>query len=133
MEIYIAATALMRDDGATLLVRKHGTSAFMQPGGKIDGDETPLSALQRELLEELDLAIQPEDAEYLGCFTAPAANEPDCIVKAEMFRLFTDKEIVPQAEIEEALWVYPASVHELRLAPLTSDKVLPHIWSVNGR
>lgn len=34
--IRIAAALLIGTDGRTLLVRKRGTQAFMQPGGKID-------------------------------------------------------------------------------------------------
>lgn len=127
MEIRIAAAAILRDDGATLLVRKRGTSAFMQPGGKIDGDETPVNALRRELFEELALHIQPQDAEYLGRFSAPAANEPGCLVTAEMFRVQINAEVEAQAEIEEFRWVYPGSQNELELAPLTRDMVLPAI------
>ncbi|KUP92858.1 hypothetical protein TRIHO_23090 [Tritonibacter horizontis] len=63
MEICIAAAAILREDGAILLVRKRGTSAFMQPGGKIDGLETPVNALRRELFEELALDLQPKEAE----------------------------------------------------------------------
>lgn len=100
----------------------------MQPGGKIDGDETPVAALQRELFEELALDIQPEDAEYLGCFFAPAANEPDCLVSAEMFRVQLDHDVQAQAEIEEVCWLRPGSEIQLELAPLTRDKVLPAIW-----
>jgi 8-oxo-dGTP diphosphatase len=133
VEIRIAAAALMREDGATLLVRKRGTSAFMQPGGKIDGDEAPISALCRELLEELGLVIQPEEAEYLGCFSSPAANETNCTVTAEIFRLVTEKDITVQSEIEEALWVYSATQDDLNLAPLTRNKVLPLIWHKNRR
>lgn len=129
MEIRIAAAALMREDGATLLVRKRGTSAFMQPGGKIEDDEAPISALCRELLEELGLVIQPEEAEYLGCFSSPAANEANCTVTAEIFRLLSEKDINPQSEIEEVRWVYPAAQDGLNLAPLTRDKILPLIWS----
>lgn len=47
MEICIAAAAILQEDRATLLVRKLGTSAFMQPGGKIDGDEPPVVTLRR--------------------------------------------------------------------------------------
>src|SRR4029453_3123025 len=37
--------ALIRDgDGRVLLVRKHGTSAFMQPGGKRDAGENDVAA-----------------------------------------------------------------------------------------
>lgn len=128
MEIRIAAAAILRENGATLLVRKRGTSAFMQPGGKIDGDETPLNALRRELFEELAIDIQPEEAEYLGQFSAPAANEPGCVVTAEMFRVHLDESVEAQAEIEEVRWVYQGSQDELDLAPLTRDLVLPAIW-----
>ena len=46
--------ALIRDDaGRVLLVRKRGTTAFMQPGGKRDLGEDDLAALAREIAEEL--------------------------------------------------------------------------------
>lgn len=128
MEIRIAAAAIIRTDGATLLVRKRGTTAFMQPGGKIDVGETPVGALCRELYEELALDIGPEDAEYLGCFSAPAANEPDCVVKAEMFRVRFDGQIEPRAEIEEVRWLFPGAQDRIELAPLTRDRVPPAIW-----
>ena len=40
--IRIAAALLIDPQGRTLLVRKRGTGAFMQPGGKIDAGETPV-------------------------------------------------------------------------------------------
>lgn len=128
MEIRIAAAAILREDGATLLVRKRGTTTFMQPGGKIDGNETPVLALCRELAEELGMTVQPENAEYLGCFTAVAANEPECFVTAELFRVAACEEISVQAEIEEARWVLPYMQDSMNLAPLTRDIVLPAIW-----
>ncbi len=128
MVIRIAAAAIIRKDGATLLVRKRGTFAFMQPGGKIDGDERPLATLQRELFEELGLNIRLEDVDYLGHFSAPAANEPDCLVEAEMFCLRIDRELKAQAEIEEVRWVLPGTQSQFSLAPLTRDMVLPAIW-----
>jgi len=39
--------ALVRDDGRALLVRKRGTSAFMQPGGTRDAGESDVAALSR--------------------------------------------------------------------------------------
>ncbi|MGB9089319.1 MAG: NUDIX domain-containing protein, partial [Pseudomonas farsensis] len=57
--IRIAAALLVDPQGRTLLVRKRGTEAFMQPGGKIDAGETPAAALARELHEELGLRIDP--------------------------------------------------------------------------
>lgn len=60
MTIRIAAAVLMDPKGRTLLVRKRGTQAFMQPGGKIEAHEQPINALVRELEEELALKIESE-------------------------------------------------------------------------
>lgn len=123
--IRIAAALLIEPNGQTLLVRKRGTQAFMQPGGKIDAGEKPAEALARELHEELGLIIEPSDAVYLGNFSAPAVNEPGYTVEAELFQVTIDKPVSPAAEIEEVRWIDPATDGDLILAPLTRDLILP--------
>lgn len=133
MDIHIAAAALVRSDGATLLVRKRGTNAFMQPGGKIDNGEAPLVALYRELAEEL--ALLPGDgatATYIGRFEAVAANEEGRRVIAELYRLDTERDFIAQSEIAEARWIRPEETEEFILAPLTRDHVLPAIWGAQA-
>ena len=121
----IAAALLLNPEGQTLLVRKRDTTAFMQPGGKIEAQELPVHALARELEEELGLQIDPAQASFLGQFSAPAANEPGCVVQAEIFQLTIDADVTPAAEIEEVLWVDPAIDPAVVLAPLTRDLILP--------
>ena len=123
--IRIAAALLIDPDGRTLLVRKRGTEAFMQAGGKIEVHEQPVNALARELREELGLVIDPEHASYLGSFSAPAANEPGFVVQAELFLLTIDPDVSPAAEIEEVRWIDPTTDGNLTLAPLTRDLILP--------
>jgi 8-oxo-dGTP pyrophosphatase MutT (NUDIX family) len=123
--IRIAAGLLIGPDGRTLLVRKRGTEAFMQPGGKIERQEQPVNALARELEEELGLRIDPAQATYLGKFSAPAANEPGFVVEAELFQLNIASHVAPAAEIEEVVWIDPATDGGLVLAPLTRDLILP--------
>ncbi|MGF6666575.1 8-oxo-dGTP diphosphatase [Pseudomonas monsensis] len=123
--IRIAAALLLGPDGRTLLVRKRNTRAFMQPGGKIEAHETPLQALARELEEELGLCITAEQASFLGQFSAPAANEPGFTVQAELFQLSIAAQVTPAAEIEEVIWIDPATDGDVELAPLTRDLILP--------
>ena len=123
--IQIAAALLIGTDGRTLLVRKRGTTAFMQPGGKIEPGEPPAVALARELEEELGLLIDPLQAGYLGSFAAPAANEPGFEVRCELFEVRIDGDVVPAAEIEEVVWISADSHPQLPLAPLTRDSILP--------
>ena len=123
--IRIAAALLIGPDGRTLLVRKRGTQAFMQPGGKIEAHEQPVHALARELEEELGLVIDPSHASYLGKFSAPAANEPGFVVEAELFRLTIEEDVTPAAEIEEVIWIDPTTDGDITLAPLTRDLILP--------
>ncbi|AZF35871.1 Nudix hydrolase family protein [Pseudomonas sp. R4-39-08] len=123
--IRIAAAVLIDKHGQTLLVRKRGTLAFMQPGGKIDAGEQPVEALARELREELNLHIDPAQAVYLGQFSGPAANEPGFTVQADMFQLHIDVAVTPAAEIEEIRWIDPMGDGGLPLAPLSRDQILP--------
>ena len=124
--IRIAAAIILDDAGRTLLVRKRGTTAFMQAGGKIEGTESPAEALRRELHEELGLALPDLAPEHLGQFNAPAANEPGHLVVAEIFLLhLAAPDLHPAAEIAEAVWIDPAHTPAIELAPLTRDQILP--------
>ena len=97
--IRIAAALIDDGCGRVLLVRKNGTRWFMQAGGKIEGGEEPFAALCRELREEIGLELEQEAARYLGCYSAPAANEPDCVVEAELFHVRTSHLPAISAEI----------------------------------
>jgi 8-oxo-dGTP diphosphatase len=123
--IKIVAALIRNDTGRVLLVRKRGTKAFMQPGGKLDAGEDDITALSREISEELGCVLVPESVLSLGAFDAVAANEPGFRVEANLYRVDVTGEISPSREIDEAIWVDPASPPDIHLAPLTRDHVLP--------
>lgn len=131
----LAAALILDSEGRALLVRKQGTIAFMQPGGKIEPGENAREALVRELSEELTLTVDPAQLEHLGRFAAAAANEPGWSVDCEIFTLradagvtgsyISDADITIAAEIAEARWFDPAETGDATIAPLTLEHVFP--------
>lgn len=131
--IRIAAALILDRDGRCLLVRKRGSAALMQPGGKIDAGETPEAALVRELAEELALAVDPAVPRFLGTFSAEAVNEPGHRVEAQLFHLAFTGDVRPAAELEETVWIDPFDPPARPIAPLTRDLILPIARDLAGR
>ena len=108
-----------------LVVRKRGTRAFMQPGGKLNDGECHLTALARELREELRCSFEPASPVFLGTFTSAAANEEGCVVEAALYCVELAGLIEAASEIEEIAWLSLHPPPEFELAPLTLEHVLP--------
>ncbi len=125
--ILVYAAVITDSSGRLLLVRKAGTTAFMQPGGKPEPGETPGETLVRELEEELGLRIDPAALGSLGRFTASAANEPGFLVVADVFTVdIGTQHPVAAAEIAELRWAdaSSAAADELEVAPLAREYFL---------
>lgn len=124
--IRVAAAVVVDPDGRWLLVRKRGTAAFMQPGGKIEPGEHPRDAVLREVAEELSVEVAPSAVRDLGVRVTAAANEPGHRLEAHVFAVGDLPGAVPAAEIAEAVWVTPAEAALLPLAPLTVELLAAH-------
>lgn len=124
--IHVSAAVILDDQGRLLVVRKAGTTAFMQPGGKPEAGESPAETLSRELAEEIGIHIAPAGMQSLGTYTANAANEPGFIVVADCFAVdIRGQEPAAAAEIEELRWITRADAEHLDIAPLAREYFLP--------
>jgi len=123
--IHVSAAVIRDDEGRLLMVRKTGTTAFMQPGGKPEHGESASETLRRELLEELGLDLHADALQSLGSFTADAANEPGFLVVADVFDVdIGGQEPVIGAEIAELRWVAGTDAAHLEIAPLAREYFL---------
>jgi 8-oxo-dGTP diphosphatase len=123
--IRTVAAVITNSSGEVLLVRKRTSSIFIQPGGKAEPNEAPLSTLVREISEELGVELDMASAVHLGEFEDVAVNEPGRMVRANVFHCSVVGTPTPQAEIAELAWVNPAGPYSVPIAPLSAKHILP--------
>jgi len=134
----LSALVIRDAGGKLLLVRKRGTSKFMQPGGKLEPGETFAAAAVRELEEELGIRVPEPELQDLGRWYGPAANEADTFIDAGIFACSLRQPPVAAAEIDEILWLHPANAAgRADLAPLLTEHILPLLdeserWARHG-
>ena len=123
-ELLKIGLAMIRED-RLLVVRKRGTKTFILPGGKPEGHERDLEALQRELQEELGCKV--DSPRFEGTFTDTAADLVDTIVTVRLYAGTLRGRPCPASEIEEIAWVRLHTPGDLPLAPSITNKILPHL------
>lgn len=94
------ATAILVRDEKVLLVRDRNRPSFALPGGGIEADELPISAVARELFEET--ALVPSAITYLFQHSGKHNNH-------HVFRIFLknaqgEVNVRSDANVEEFFW-----------------------------
>ena len=125
--IHVSAVVLTDPEGRVLLVRKRGTSMWMNPGGKPERGESSAECGAREVREELGLDLDPARLTPLGELRAPAANEPGHTVVSQCFAWPSpiSHDVRPAAEIDAVRWVTPGERGDTTLAPLFVEAIAP--------
>jgi len=115
-------------DGCLLLVRKRGSDCLILPGGKPERGEDDLTALSREIDEELGCALDPHRICYLGTFRDRAAGLADTEVVVKLYAGTLVGDPIPQGEIEQLLWFDPCTDTSTELAPSLTNSIVPYLF-----
>lgn len=133
--ITVSAAVILNAQQQVLLVRKHNTAFFMQVGGKLEPNESPETALLREVQEEIGAVA--EIKQFIGRFETAAANEANHLLVSYVYWVELKHTPNIQAEIAEMCWLDVAPIElqlaghqtkdqaQILLAPLTREVVLP--------
>jgi 8-oxo-dGTP diphosphatase len=74
-----AVLALLRDDGALLLVRQRHTGGWALPGGLMNRGEPPESAVAREAFEEVGIRLDPAELPVPFAVVSPRVRRIDVV------------------------------------------------------
>lgn len=117
--IDVAVGILRRQDQVWVQLRLNtghldGTWEF--PGGKFQGREDPLSALLRELHEELQIKVDPTDCRFLQ---AISHSYPDREIRLHFFLIEWDQDL--ESSTRQGRWVKISELPGLATPPANED------------
>jgi 8-oxo-dGTP diphosphatase len=115
-------------DGCLLLVRKRGSDCLILPGGKPEQGEDDLTALGREIAEELGCTLSLQYIHYLGAFRDRAAGLTNTDVVVKLYAGTLIGEPAPHAEIEQLVWFNPRTGTSVELAPSLTNSIVPYLF-----
>ena len=111
-----------------LLVKKRGSSCYILPGGKPEQGEDDLTALSREIDEELGCTLNLQLIRYLATFVDRAAGLPNTKVVVKLYSGALVGAPSPQAEIEQLIWFNPLTGTSTELAPSLTNSIVPYLF-----
>lgn len=116
--------AIILNQRRLLVVRKHGSSVFISPGGKISEGENQFDCLRRELREEL--SVELVYGEPFGTYERPAADEGS-MIRIHVWLVEVFGECTPSSEIEELRWITGSD--PLPVGSVFAECVIPELIS----
>ena len=94
------------EEGKVLSTRSRGKDVCYFPGGKREPGETDVQTLIREIREELDVAITPGSATYIGTFEAQAhGRAAGVVVRMTCYSADYQGTLTASSEVDELIWL----------------------------
>jgi 8-oxo-dGTP diphosphatase len=121
--LLVVAVALLDEDGRVLMQRRrlggaHG-GLWEFPGGKLEPDESPESAILREIEEELGILLDPAALEplvFASGSATPPESRPGLVILLYICRRWQGEPHCRQGE--EIRWFEPDKLAAIEMPPL---------------
>jgi 8-oxo-dGTP diphosphatase len=127
--IHVIALALENHQGEILIAKrandKHQGNLWEFPGGKREANETSLSALKREIREELDYTLV--NATPLKCITHKYS---DCIIKLDVWHALDNNPQVRANENQPLKWVSKSQLKNTKM-PAANQPIIEALLDSN--
>jgi 8-oxo-dGTP diphosphatase len=124
--LLVAAAALVDRDGRVLITRRPAGKAMAGlwefPGGKVEPDETPETALRRELHEELGIDVCPT---CLSPFTFASHGYPDFHLLMPLYVCRQWDGTIAPREGQEIAWVRASRLSHFPMPPADAPLIAP--------
>lgn len=138
VKLNVRTTGVFLNDGKILVHKSNKNDHYALPGGRVKVREDSITALKREVLEELDLEI--ENTSFIGAvenfFNVPEAkfHEYMWMIKGDFKdKSIYDKKIIIGHEQEKELifeWVDIDKLKDLDFKPM---EVIPYLKNIDGK
>jgi 8-oxo-dGTP diphosphatase len=127
-DIHKAAGVIIKNR-RLLVERSKGKDVFVAPGGKLEPGESSVQAVIRELKEEFQLNVTPDDLEDFGTFYAEAAGSHNAgkSLRMDVFMIKNTGDITPDNEVEEIRWISSDIPSDIEVGSIFAHEVLPRL------
>ncbi|WP_237387718.1 NUDIX hydrolase [Xenorhabdus sp. Sc-CR9] len=119
--------AIIINNKKLLVVRKHKTSIYISPGGKIEGNETQIECLNREIQEEIGVTfINPI---HFSIDYSKSIFEGELI---EINSWFIDiiGDPFPCSEIIDLKWITSKEEEKIQIGSIFKDSIIPKLKNI---
>lgn len=130
------AGGILLKDRKFLVTHAQGKKFYIAPGGIIEDGETAEQALIRELAEEININVKPEDLTPFGTYYAPAAGAEDKFLQMDVF-LVKNWEGVPTPSsgaetIDDIKWINTLNIpQDIKIGSIFEHEVMPKLKELN--
>jgi 8-oxo-dGTP diphosphatase len=125
--LLVVAAALINPQGEVLLaqrpVGKRLAGKWEFPGGKVEKDESPEAALVREIHEELNIIITPDDCEPFWFLSHDYVAEFGFHLLMPVYICRTWQGIPQAVEHAAITWCRPKNMHSIDMIEADADLV----------